>query len=156
MFWCNEAILYSNRDNKYFKYGHNGQILIIHIHVVMITKHIIELQNIYTIVALMIKSHTCTPRGNALATTFSQIPSQVIHKSSYIHVELLQHIYIVTWHNVIEFMVPRPNSVPRNFPNVDNNAIVHPHLLTSPLHCQYYIIIFHAAFQYTCTPVGTF
>ena len=49
MFQCNEAILCSNRDNKYFKYGHNGQILLI----VMITKHI-ELQNIYTIVALII------------------------------------------------------------------------------------------------------
>ena len=55
MFRCNEVILYSNRDNKYFKYGHNGQILLI-IHIVMITKHIIELQNIYTMVALMIKS----------------------------------------------------------------------------------------------------
>ena len=31
---------------------------------------------------------------------------------------------------------PKTSSVPRNFPNVDN-LIVHPHLLTSPLHCQY-------------------
>ena len=39
-------------------------------------------------------------------------------------------------------MVPRPNSVPRNFPNVDNNVIIHPPLAYITTALPIYIILY--------------